>query len=159
MTTDDGETFPALLPDDPEVQLQYLRELQWRHPQEAGAVEATALEDAVHEGLKVCVPLRIDHPKEILRFLALILLLTPAQKQSELLTTVVYRVLMVTDYWGARKRMRFIYKFVVGRAPPDPEPDFGIWFIVDPRYGPAVTPKDLGRSIFRLLPESAHPVH
>ena len=86
----------------------------------------------------MCGPLRINDPKEILRFLALILLLTPAQKASALHTTVVYRVLMQLSIWGARKRMRFIYRFVVGRPAPDPEPDFGVWFIADPQACPVL---------------------
>jgi hypothetical protein len=148
MTTDDDETFPPVRPDDPAETLRYVRQLQSRYPQEAGAVERTSLETAVHEGLTLCPLLRIHDPKEVLRFLALILLLTPAQKQSALLRTVVYRVLMAADSWGARKRMNFIHELVVGRAPPDPEPDFGVWFIADPRWYAAVTPLDLDRSIF-----------
>jgi hypothetical protein len=155
MTTDDDETFPPLNPDDPEEQHRYLRQLQWRYPKETGEFEATALATAVNAGLRLCPPLRINDPKEILRFLALSILLTPAQKRSTLLTTVVYRILMATDTWGARKRLNFIYKFVVGRTPPAPEPDFGVWFIADPRYCPAVAPEDLGRSIFLDLPRSA----
>jgi hypothetical protein len=154
MTTDDDETFPPLQPDHPEVQRHYLRKLQWRYPQETGAAEQAALESAVREGLRVCPPLRINDPKEILRLLALMVLLTPAQKRSTLLTNVIYRVLMATGIWGARKRLNFIYTFVVGRAPPDPEPDFGAWFIADPRFSPAVTPHDLARSIFCVLPGS-----
>jgi hypothetical protein len=155
MTTDDDETFPPLDPDDPEVQRHYLRKLQWRYPQETCACDQIALESAVREGLKLCSPLRINDPKEILRFLAMIILLDPAQKRSVLLTNVVYRVLVATGLWGARKRLNFIYKFVVGRTPPDPEPDFGVWFIADPRGGVAVTPHDLGRSIFNVLPGPA----
>lgn len=147
-TTDDDEPFEPVHADDPAQQMHYLRQVQWRYPRETGAVQAAALEDAVKEGLRLCPPLRINDPKEILRFLALTVLLTPAQKQSTLLTNVVYRVLLATDGWGARKRLNFIYKFVVGRAPPDPEPDFGVWFIADPRWCPPVTPQDLGRSIF-----------
>lgn len=155
MTTDDDESFPPLNPDDPEEQHRYLRQLQWRYPKETGAYEAAALTNAVNQGLKLCSPLRINDPKEILRFLALSILLSPAQKRSALLATVIFRILMATDTWGARKRLNFIYKFVVGRTPPDPEPDFGVWFIADQRYCPALTPDDLGRSILLDLPRAA----
>ena len=155
MTTDDEEKFPPVDAGDPQVQQQVLQELRWRYPKETEAVEASALEAAVQEGLKLCPPLRINDPKEIRRFLALTVLLTPAQKKSALLTTVVYRVLMALSYWGARKRMNFIYTFVVGRAPPEAEPDFGVWFIADPKWYPNVTPDNLSRAIFRTLPPSA----
>ena len=153
-TTDDDEKFAPVQPDDPQEQQQYLRELQWRFPKETGAVDGSALEKAVQEGLKLCPALRISDPKEVRRFLALTVLLTPAQKQSEFLRTVVYRVLMAMGFWGARKRLNFIYTLVVGRAPPESEPDFGVWFIADPKWYPGVTPDDLGRAIFRPLPPS-----
>jgi hypothetical protein len=145
MTTDDDETFRPVRPHDPGERLHYLRQLQWRYPVESGAVDEAWLENAVHAGLALCPPLRIHDPKEVLRFLALALLLTPAQKQSALLMTVVYRVLMAIDTWGARKRLRFIHTFVVARTPPDPEPDFGVWFIADASAA-AVTPDDLARA-------------
>jgi hypothetical protein len=154
MTTDEEEIFPPIEPDDPEVLRHYLGQLRWRHPEEARAVDAGALERAVHEGLRLCGPLRINDPKEILHFLALILLLTPAQKASALHTTVVYRVLLQLSIWGARKRMRFIYRFVVGRPAPDPEPDFGVWFIADPNACP-VSLEDVRKVLFTALPPAA----
>jgi hypothetical protein len=156
-TTDDEEKFPPVQADDPPMQQQYLQELRWRFPNETGAIDGSALEAAVQEGLKLCPPLRISDPKEVRRFLALTVVLTPEQKQSDFLKTVVYRVLMAFHFWGARKRMNFIYTFVVGRAPPEVEPDFGVWFIADPKWYPGVTPDDLGRAIFSSLPASAAP--
>ncbi len=79
MTTDADEPFDPVQPDDPEQQTRYLRQVQWRYPDETRAVDATALEVAVKEALKLCPPLKINDPKEVLRFLALIVLLTPAQ--------------------------------------------------------------------------------
>jgi hypothetical protein len=151
MTTDDDEPSPPVKPDDPAEQQRYLGQLKWRYPDETGAVDPAALEEAVRAALALCPPLRIDDPKEVLRFLALIVLLTPAQKRSSLLTTVTYRVLLATTSWGARKRLRFIHTLIVGRPPPAEEPDFGVWFIADPAYGPQVTPDDLARSIFHPL--------
>jgi hypothetical protein len=134
------------------VRQQYQRQLQWRYPAETQVLDAVVLADTVYESLKLCGPLRVQDPKEVLRFLALIVLLTAAQKRSAFLLTVVYRVLLATDGWGARKRLNFIDKFVVGRPPHDSEPDFGVWFIADPRYCPAVTSGDLSRAIFVVLP-------
>jgi hypothetical protein len=151
-TTDDTEVFPLLRPDDPQQQQLYLSQLRWRHPDECNAVDPSALERAVHAALEVCVPLRINDPKEILRFVALTVLLTPPQKRSMLLTNVMYRVLLSSRSWGARKRLDFIYKLVVGRPPPDPEPDFGVWCVIDPRDMPPVTPQALNQSIFSSLP-------
>lgn len=73
-------------------------------------------------------------------------------------TTIVFRVLLSFDAWGAKKRLRFIYDFIVGRPAPEVEPDFGVWFIADPRFYPAVTPADLERSIFAVLPSAADPL-
>ena len=155
MTTDDEESFPLLEPDDLGVRRHYLGQLEWRYPAETAAVEQSALQAAVHEGLKLCVHLLIKDPKEILRFLALVLILTPEQKRSQFFTTIIYRVLTASHTWGARKRMRFLYKFIVGRTPPEQEPDFGLWFIADPRFMPPVTPEDLERAILNVLPNAA----
>jgi hypothetical protein len=147
----DGETFPPLNPEDPGQQALYLTRLRWRYPKETGTVTEARLLEVVREGLKLCVPLHINDPKEILRFLALSLLLTPAQKRSALLRAVLYRVVKAYSNWGAKKRLDFIYKYVVGRAPPDPEPDFGVWVMNDPRFSPEVTLEALGRVILADL--------
>jgi hypothetical protein len=153
-TTDDTEIFPLLRPDDPEQRRLYLSQLRWRHPDECNAVDPDALERVLHAALEACVLLRINDPKEILRFVALPVLLTRQQKQSQLLTNVIYRVIVSSRSWGARKRLDFIYKLVVGRAPPDPEPDFGVWCVLDPRDMPPVSPQALQQSIFSLLPSA-----
>jgi hypothetical protein len=151
-TTDDEEPFPPVEADDPAVLQRYLEELRGRFPGETRSVDQDALRATVHEALKLCPPLRINDPEEIRRLISLAVLLTPAQKQSPFLQTVVYRVLMALATWGARKRLNFIYKLVVGRPPPESEPDFDVWFIADPRYYPGVTPDALGRSVFSPLP-------
>jgi hypothetical protein len=130
----DEETFPLLRPDDPDEQLLYLRRLQWRYPKETGVVEEARLRAIVRDALKLCPLLRIEDPKEVVRFLALSFLITPEQRKSVLLETVIKRIMLAADSWSARKRLNFIYKHVVGRPPPDPEPDFGPWFIADPRF-------------------------
>jgi hypothetical protein len=158
MTTDDDESFPLLEPDDHGVRRHYLGQLEWRFPSETAAVERSNLQASVYESLRLCVPLRIKDPKEVLRFIALVLLLTPEQKRSQFFTTIIFRVLVAIDAWGASKRMRFIYKFLVGRAPPDREPDFGVWFVADPRFLPPLTQDDLKRAILSLLPGAADPL-
>ena len=126
------EDFPDVLPDDPEVQMVYLRRLRGRYPQETAALDPDRLRAVVVEDLQRCPPLRIRAPRDVLRFLALRVLITPEQRSSRLLDTVIRRVLEAVDDWSATKRLDFIYKHVVGRPPPNPEPDFGPWFVEAP---------------------------
>jgi hypothetical protein len=130
----DEQTFLPLRPEDPDEQLLYLRRLQWRYPKETALVDEAHLRGIVREALKLCPVLRIEDPKDVVRFLALSFLITPEQRKSALLETVIKRVMVATDSWSATKRLNFIYKHVVGRPPPNPEPDFGPWFIADPRF-------------------------
>jgi hypothetical protein len=150
MSDDNDDSFPPLLPDDPHEQVQYLRRLQWRHPDEASAVDERCLLDVVRAGLRLCAPLRIRDPREVVRFLALSFLITPAQKRSNLHATVIKRVLLAVPGWRATKRLNFIYTHVVGRRPPETEPDFGVWFVVDPRWLP-VPPDALDPVVFAEL--------
>lgn len=123
------EEFPDVHPEDPEVQMVYLRRFRGRYPRETAAIDLDILKAVVVEDLKRCPPLRIRAPRDVLRFLALRVLITPEQKSSKLLDTVIRRVLEAVDDWTATKRLDFIYKHVVGRSPPNPEPDFGPWFV------------------------------
>jgi len=128
------ETFLPMHPDDPDEQLVYLRRLQERYPKETALVDEARLRGIVREGLKLCPVLRIEDPKEVVQFLALRFLITPEQRKSALLETVIKRVMVATDSWSATKPLNFIYQHLVGRPPPDAEPDFGPWFIADPRF-------------------------
>ena len=87
-----------------------------------------SLKSVVREGLKLCAPLTIRNPQDVLRFLALSIFITPEQKMSPLIERVIRLVLGNTDF-SARRRLNFLYKHVVGRSPPNPEPDFGPWFV------------------------------
>lgn len=128
------DTFEPVHPDDAQEQLRYLRRLQWRYPEETQAIDESRLHDIVRDALKLCPALRIDDPKEVLRFLALSLLITTEQRQSALLQTVIQRVMLASGTWSATKRLNFIYQHVVSRPVPQPEPDYGPWFIAAPIF-------------------------
>jgi len=125
----DDEIFDPVRPDDPDEQLLYLRRLRWRYPDETASVTEEQLGTLVRTYLKNCPLLKIEHPNDVVRFLALGLLITPEQRKSALLSTVTQRVLTASDIWSAAKRLDFIYTHVVGRPVPNPEPDFGRWFV------------------------------
>lgn len=129
---EEEEGIPDVRPDDPEEQESYFRRLRGRYPKETAGMAPDQLRVIVREALIQCPPLRIREPRDVLRFLALIVLITPEQRQSKLLETVIRRVLTAVDDWSATKRLDFIYKHVVGRPPPNPEPDFGPWFVEAP---------------------------
>jgi hypothetical protein len=133
---EDEEALPDVRPDDEEEQRLYLRRLRARHPAEtAGAVDARLL-DAVRDGLRLCLAYQIRIPRDVVRLLALNILLTPVQRRSRFLTAVTRCVLADTEK-PSRARLDFVYKHVVGRPPPDPEPDFGPWFVEQPPPPPA----------------------
>ena len=126
------EDVPDVHPDDPEVQKLYFQRLRGRYPKETAALASNRLMEIVRVSLKKCPPLRIRKPYDVLRFLALGVLRTPEQEKSKFLDQVVRQVLESIDSWSAGKRLDFIYKHVVGRPPPNPEPDFGPWFVEVP---------------------------
>lgn len=130
----DEDTFPPVRPDDPDEQLLYFRRLKWRYPRETAPIGEDRLQGVVRDGLVLCPALGIDNPKDVVRFLALAFLITQQQRKSAFIETVIKRVMVASDSWSATKRLNFIHKHVVGRPPPDPEPDFGWWFIDDPRF-------------------------
>jgi hypothetical protein len=122
------EGIPDVRPDDPEEQLLYLRRFVGRYPKETAEMDPDQLMEIVRDTLKLCPPLRIRHPRDVLRLLALRILITPAQK-SQFLETVVRRVLEAVDDWSATKRLDFIDKHVIARSAAIPEPDFGPWYV------------------------------
>ena len=119
---------PELRPDDPEEQNLYIQRFRGRYAKEIAGLDPSWVTENVRENLKLCPPLRIRDPRDVLRFLELKMLVAPAQAQSPFLQTVTRRVLEAVDDWSATKRLDFIFKHVVGRTAPVPEPDFGPWF-------------------------------
>lgn len=127
---DDADDEPGPDPADPATVARYRDRLRARYPNPTKGLSADALTALVANALALCGPLQITAARDVTRFLALSVRITPAQKASPFLAQVTRRVLAHTD-WPARQRLDFIDKHVVGRPPPDPEPDFGPWF-VDP---------------------------
>lgn len=134
---EEAEGIPDVRPDDLEGQESYFRRLRGLYREETAGMAPDQLMGIVREALTQCKILRIRKPRDVLRFLALSILITPEQKKSKLLGTVTRRVLEAVDEWSATKRLDFIYKHVVGRPPPNPELDFGPWFLeVPPQMRP-----------------------
>jgi len=126
---EEEEGIPDVHPDDPEEQESYFRRLRGRYPNETAGMNPNHLMQAVREALSRCPSLLIRKPRDVLRFLALVVIFAPKQDESKFLSTVIRRVVNAIDDWTATKRLDFIYKHVVGRPPPNPEPDFGPWFV------------------------------
>jgi len=122
----------SVRPDDPEEHKRYLRKLRRRYRKEITGMDQDQLLEIVRDALKLCPSLKIRKPSDVLRFLALRILITPAQSRSRFLVTVIRTILEAVDDWSATKRLNFIYKYVVGRPPPTEEPDFGPWYAEGP---------------------------
>ena len=78
----------------------------------------------VKASLSTCGTLRIADESDVLRYVALRILLTPQQKASRLIQGVLVRILSHPD-WSSQKRLDFVYKHVVGRPVSPREQDFG----------------------------------
>jgi hypothetical protein len=124
---EDEDDTPDVRPDDPEELRRYALRLRARYAKELSGVNADRLDEIVRLGLAQCPSLRIRRSIDVLRFLALTFLLTAEQQRSKYLLAVMQRVLEAVDDWTPGKRLDFIYRHVVGRPAPDPEPDFGPW--------------------------------
>lgn len=115
-------------PPDQDVIRRWVRRMQERHPEPSERLGEASLRMVVEQSLALCPRLEIEDERDIARFIALALLLTPEQKQSKLVEGVMRRVLAHLD-WDASKRLDFLHRHLVGR-PVDPnEPDFGPNFI------------------------------
>ena len=121
------EGVPDVRPGDPEELSLYVRRFRARFRKETAGLDQARLEEIVGARLRVCPRLRIRDPHDVLRFIALSVLLTAEQMESRFLDAVCRRVLGAVDEWSATKRLDFVYKHVVGRPPPVPEPEFGDW--------------------------------
>jgi hypothetical protein len=86
------------------------------------------LHQIVRRALKKCVSLLIEDEKDVFRYIALFVLLTPEQRVSRLVQGTVIRVLTNLS-WGSRQRLDFIYRHVVGRPVSANEMDFGPLFV------------------------------
>ena len=126
------EGIPDVRADDPDEQMLYLRRFRGRYAKETAELDTDPLMEIIRDTLKLCPPLQIRDPRDVLRFLALKILILPAQKKSIFLETVIRRVLEAIDDWSATKRLDFIYKHVVGRPASVQEPDFGPWYVERP---------------------------
>lgn len=120
--------FLDVRPDDPEEQERYLQRFRGRYAKEITGLPADRIEEAVREQMKQCPILRVRDPRDVLRFLELRILVAPSQASSPFLQAVTARVLGAVDDWSATKRLDFIFRHVVGRQAPVPEPDYGPWF-------------------------------
>jgi len=122
---EEDESLPDVHPDDPEEVESYVRKLRGRYPNETAWMDPDQLVQPVREALGRCPALFIRKPRDVLRYLALVVVFAPKLNESKFLGAVIRRVLYAVEDWTATKRLDFIYKHVVGRPLPDPEPDFG----------------------------------
>jgi hypothetical protein len=112
-------------------QERWVKRLQGRYPEQTRVLDPAELLRRVRESLALCPPLEITEEKDIFRFLALSVLLTPEQKKSTLVEGVMRRILSNLD-WDGTRRLDFLYKHLVGRPVSQNEMDFGPNFIPGP---------------------------
>lgn len=124
----DSEDWPDANPDDPNEQQRYFWRLRSDYPAQTRSIDDEELRRMVREGLALCPALEIKEPTELVRFLALAFLITGEQRTSPLLRDA-YRVVIDNTDFSARRRLNFIYRHLVNRPVPSPEPDFGPWFV------------------------------
>ena len=118
---------PSDTVNDTSSSLLWLRRVQWRYPKETRAMDEAQILEMIKEALSTCLRLEIIDEKDILRYVALRVLLTPEQKQSSLIAGVLLRILSNLD-WDSKKRLDFVYKHVVGRPVSKKETDFSKFF-------------------------------
>jgi hypothetical protein len=85
-------------------------------PDRANQVSDDALEAFVREGIGAAATLGITDDGDVLRFMCLPLVLSPAQRSSLMIQTLATKVLDRTE-WVGRKRLDFIYRHLVPRTP------------------------------------------
>jgi hypothetical protein len=112
-------------------ELRWVKRLQGRYPEQTRDLDPVELLMRVRESLVLCPSLEITEEKDIFRFLALSVLLTPEQKKSKLVEGVTRRILSNLD-WDGTRRLDFLYKRLVGRPVSPNEMDFGPNFIPVP---------------------------
>lgn len=114
-----------------EQELRWVKRLQGRYLEQTRDLDPVELLRRVRESLMLCPTLQITEEKDIFRFLALSVLLTPDQKKSKLVEGVTRRILSNLD-WDGTRRLDFLYKHLVGRPVSQDEMDFGPNFIPGP---------------------------
>lgn len=115
-------------PDDPAEQKLYGHRLRARYRSETAGLDDVQVASLVRESLRHCPALRIRDSRDVLRFIALRVVVTPAQKDSPFIGHLIRTVLGAVDDWSATKRLDFIYRHIVGRPAPEREPDYGPWY-------------------------------
>ena len=121
-------------PEEEALVLRWVRRMESRHPEETRALGQVELRTAVQQSLTLAPQLEIEEERDVARFIALAVLLTPEQKRSRLVEGVLRRVLAHFD-WDATKRLDFLHRHLVGRPVSPEEPDFGPGFL--PEQAPA----------------------
>ena len=122
-------TTPSALSEEEE--LRWVKRLQGRYPEQTRGVDPAELRQRIREALAVCPALELTEEKDLFRFIALSVLLSPEQKKSRLVEGVMRRILANLD-WDGAKRLDFLYKHLVGRPVSPDELDFGPSFIPGP---------------------------
>jgi hypothetical protein len=120
--------------NDPTAALAWTRKLQERYPEKSVAIDEIRLLEMVRESLGTCEGLKISDEEDVLRYIALRVLLTAEQRESRLIRGVVIRTLSYVD-WESGKRLDFIYKHIVGRRVAQNETDFGPLFVPEVKQG------------------------
>lgn len=121
------EDYSEIDPEDPHQQTSYIRRVRGLYSAEIQGFDRTELDRAIVDALRQCPDLKIRSPRDILRFLRLMLFVRPALSKSPFLSSIIDRILYAVHDWSATKRLDFLDKYVVNRSPPQSEPDFGPW--------------------------------
>jgi hypothetical protein len=114
--------------DDPTKALVWTKKLQERYPEESAKISEFRLLEMVRESRGTCEGLQINNENDVLRYIALRVLVTPQQRESRLIQGVLIRTLSYLD-WSSEQRLDFIYKHIVGRQVAQDEMDFGSSFV------------------------------
>lgn len=129
------EEFGVIDPENTQQQSDFIGRFCGLFAAKIQDIDRAELEKAIINALRECPALKIRAPRDVLRFLRLMIFVKPALHSSPFLTAVTDRVLYAVHDWSATKRLDFIDKYVVSRPLPEREPDFGPWY-----GGPTIRP-------------------
>jgi len=99
-----------------------------RYPKQAALYTDEQIERSMAGWLGLMEPLGFAEHEDQTRYLLLCVLLSPEQKQSNLVQGVLRRVLSHTD-WEPDQRLEFLYRHIVERPVSPDEEDFGPDFV------------------------------